>query len=54
MSDPGAVRRSALARLLAARGFVRVTDASLELGVSEVTIRTDLSALERLLVEPDA
>lgn len=47
MSDPGAVRRSTLARLLAARGFVRVTDASLELGVSEVTIRTDLSALER-------
>src|SRR5689334_11624674 len=47
MSDPGAVRRGALARLLAARGFVRVADASLELGVSEVTIRTDLSALER-------
>lgn len=47
MTDPGAVRRGALERLLASRGFVRVTDASLELGVSEVTIRTDLSALER-------
>jgi DeoR family transcriptional regulator of aga operon len=47
MSDPGAVRRSALARLLASRGFVRVADASLELGVSEVTIRADLSTLVR-------
>lgn len=47
MTDPGDVRRGALARLLTARGFVRVADASLELGVSEVTIRTDLSALER-------
>jgi DeoR family transcriptional regulator of aga operon len=47
MSDPGAVRRSTLARLLSSRGFVRVADASLELGVSEVTVRADLSALER-------
>jgi DeoR family transcriptional regulator, aga operon transcriptional repressor len=47
MSDPAAVRRGVLARLLASRGFVRVADASLELGVSEVTIRGDLSALER-------
>jgi DeoR family transcriptional regulator of aga operon len=47
MSDPAAVRRRGLARLLSARGFVRVADASLELGVSEVTIRGDLSALER-------
>jgi DeoR family transcriptional regulator of aga operon len=47
MSEPAAVRRGALARLLATRGFVRVADASLELGVSEVTIRADLSALER-------
>lgn len=46
MSDPGAVRRASLARLLASRGFVRVADASLELGVSEVTIRQDLTALE--------
>ena len=47
MSDPGAVRRGALARLLSSRGFVRVADASLELGVSEVTIRADLTSLER-------
>jgi DeoR family transcriptional regulator of aga operon len=47
MSDPAAVRRQGLARLLSARGFVRVADASLELGVSEVTIRADLSALAR-------
>ncbi|MEO5919552.1 MAG: DeoR/GlpR family DNA-binding transcription regulator, partial [Pseudolysinimonas sp.] len=45
--DPAAVRRQGLARLLSARGFVRVADASLELGVSEVTIRGDLSALAR-------
>jgi len=32
---------------VSARGFLRVTDASAELGVSEVTIRADLSALER-------
>ena len=47
MSDPAAVRRQGLARLLSARGFVRVADASAELGVSEVTIRGDLSALAR-------
>lgn len=47
MSDPAAVRRGTLARLVASRGFVRVADASLELGVSEVTIRADLSTLER-------
>jgi DeoR family transcriptional regulator of aga operon len=47
VSDPAVVRRGALARLLSARGFVRVADASLELGVSEVTIRADLTALER-------
>jgi DeoR family transcriptional regulator of aga operon len=47
MSDPAAVRRGVLARLLASRGFVRVADASLELGVSEVTIRADLTSLER-------
>jgi DeoR family transcriptional regulator of aga operon len=39
-------RRQKLARLVASRGFVRVADASLELGVSDVTIRGDLSALE--------
>lgn len=44
---PAAARRRGLARLLASRGFVRVADASVELGVSEVTIRGDLTALER-------
>lgn len=39
-------RRQQLARLVASRGFVRVTDAAAELGVSDVTIRADLSALE--------
>lgn len=39
-------RRRLLARLVAERGFVRVADASLELGVSEVTVRGDLTALE--------
>jgi DeoR family transcriptional regulator of aga operon len=47
MSDPAAVRRQGLARILSARGFIRVADASDELGVSEVTIRGDLSALAR-------
>ncbi len=41
-----APRRAHLARLVAERGFLRVADASLELGVSEVTVRGDLSALE--------
>ncbi|CAN5303349.1 DeoR/GlpR family DNA-binding transcription regulator [soil metagenome] len=40
-------RRQQLARMVAERGFVRVADASLELGVSEVTVRGDLTALER-------
>ena len=39
-------RRHQLARMVAERGFVRVADASLELGVSEVTVRGDLTALE--------
>jgi DeoR family transcriptional regulator of aga operon len=42
-----APRRRLLARMVADRGFVRVADASLELGVSEVTIRGDLDALAR-------
>jgi DeoR family transcriptional regulator of aga operon len=41
-----APRRRELARLVTQRGFVRVADASLELGVSEVTIRGDLRSLE--------
>ncbi len=40
-------RRQQLARLVDARGFVRVTDAAEELGVSDVTVRGDLSELER-------
>jgi len=39
-------RRQHLATIVGDRGFVRVTDAALELGVSDVTIRGDLSALE--------
>lgn len=48
MADPAELRRQHLARLVADRGFLRVADASLELAVSDVTIRGDLSALERL------
>lgn len=39
-------RRELLARMVADRGFVRVSDASDELGVSVVTVRSDLNALE--------
>ncbi|WP_395641143.1 DeoR/GlpR family DNA-binding transcription regulator [Pseudolysinimonas sp.] len=39
-------RRNELLQLVSARGFVRVSDASDELGVSEVTIRADLTELE--------
>ena len=39
-------RRNELLQLVSARGFIRVTDASDELGVSEVTIRADLTQLE--------
>ena len=41
------LRRDRLARLVATRGFIRVADAALELAVSDVTIRGDLTALER-------
>jgi DeoR family transcriptional regulator of aga operon len=41
-----AERRARLAVLIAERGFLRVTDASELLAVSEVTVRGDLSALE--------
>lgn len=40
-------RRDELLRLVGARGFLRVSDASAELGVSEVTVRADLTELER-------
>ncbi|HEY5223432.1 MAG TPA: DeoR/GlpR family DNA-binding transcription regulator [Microbacteriaceae bacterium] len=39
-------RHERLARMVAERGFVRVVDASEELGVSLVTVRSDLGALE--------
>ncbi len=39
-------RRRELLQLVSARGFVRVADASADLGVSEVTIRADLTELE--------
>ncbi|WP_213815995.1 DeoR/GlpR family DNA-binding transcription regulator [Glaciihabitans sp. dw_435] len=45
-----AARREKLAALVSERGFLRVTDAGELLGVSEVTVRGDLTALERDLV----
>ena len=47
MALPANARRQELDKLVTQRGFLRVIDASLELGVSEVTVRTDLSILER-------
>ena len=44
--DTTAERREKLAGLVAERGFLRVADASEILGVSEVTVRGDLTALE--------
>jgi DeoR family transcriptional regulator of aga operon len=44
--DTTAERREKLARLVVQRGFLRVADASGILGVSEVTVRGDLTALE--------
>ena len=45
-SAPAAVRRTRILDLLSAGGFVRVTELSASFGVSEVTIRSDLDALE--------
>jgi DeoR family transcriptional regulator of aga operon len=44
--DAATRRRDHLADLVASRGFIRVRDAAGILGVSDVTIRGDLSALE--------
>lgn len=44
---PAEVRRERLARLVTQRGFLRVADAVVDLGVSAVTVRADLGALER-------
>lgn len=43
---PSLVRRDRLLRAVIERGFVRVTDAAAELGVSGVTVRSDFAALE--------
>jgi DeoR family transcriptional regulator of aga operon len=45
-SAPAEFRRAQLLRAVTERGFLRVTDAALELGVSGVTVRADLAALE--------
>ncbi len=44
--DAAPQRRERLTRLVAERGFARVADLARELRVSEVTVRTDLAALE--------
>jgi DeoR family transcriptional regulator of aga operon len=44
---PTVVRRDRLLRDVVERGFVRVADAAIDLGVSGVTIRSDLGALEK-------
>jgi DeoR family transcriptional regulator of aga operon len=46
VAAPSLLRRERLLALIVDRGFVRVADASVELGVSVVTVRADLSALE--------
>jgi DeoR family transcriptional regulator, aga operon transcriptional repressor len=46
MADPGTPRRQRLGELVQSHGFLRVADASRLLGVSEVTVRADLSVLE--------
>ena len=46
MADSVPQRRERLVTAVARRGFARVVDLSRELGVSEVTVRTDLAALE--------
>jgi len=45
---PSAVRRDRLLRAITERGFLRVTDAAVELGVSGVTVRSDFAVLESL------
>lgn len=46
MADPASPRRQRLRELVQSHGFLRVTEASRLLGVSEVTVRADLSLLE--------
>ncbi|WP_411700065.1 DeoR family transcriptional regulator, partial [Conyzicola sp.] len=45
-SAPTIIRRERLLQDIVDRGFLRVADASVELGVSAVTVRSDLTALE--------
>lgn len=44
---PAGVRRLALHRLIAGRGFVSVADVAKEIGISDMTVRRDLEVLER-------
>ncbi len=44
---PAAVRRERILSRVSENGFVRVADLSREFGVSEVTVRSDLDAIER-------
>jgi DeoR family transcriptional regulator of aga operon len=44
---PAAVRRERILARVSETGFVRVADLSREFGVSEVTVRSDLDAIER-------
>lgn len=46
VADSAPLRRERMAASIARRGFARVVDLARELGVSEVTVRTDLAALE--------
>ncbi|SFN95451.1 DeoR/GlpR family DNA-binding transcription regulator [Mycetocola miduiensis] len=43
---PAVLRRQRIAELIARRGFVRVAELAALFGVSEVTVRSDLSALD--------
>jgi DeoR family glycerol-3-phosphate regulon repressor len=45
-TKPKAIRRQALLDLIESRGYVKLTEASQELGVSEQTVRRDVMALD--------
>lgn len=44
---PASARRAALSRLIVEQGFVSVADVARDVGISEMTVRRDLEALER-------
>ena len=46
-TGPAQARRRALEEVIQERGFVSVSDIALEIGVSEMTVRRDLLALEQ-------